>query len=61
MSHTITDKQIREAVNELDLFDGIDPERDHGDADAIMDSLLPPAVREARDRAEKRAGGWWWA
>ena len=61
MSHTITDKQITEAVAKLDALDGIDPESEHVAADGVMFDLLPFDVREAVENAERRANGWWFA
>lgn len=50
-----------EAVQKLDAIKAGDPERNHGDADDIILSVVPDEVREAYWRACVRDGRWWWA
>ena len=50
-----------EAVQKLDAIKAGDPERNHGDADRIVLSVVPDEVREAYWRAYERDYGWWWA
>lgn len=50
-----------EAVQKLDAIKAGDPERNHGDADDIVLSVVPDEVREAYCRAYERDYGWWWA
>lgn len=57
----MTQEQIDEAVRKLDAMTGDDPEREHGEADAIIEAFLPEELRNAYRRLQERAGGWWYA
>ena len=50
-----------EAVKRLDAIDGGDTETAHADADDILLAVVPPEVREAWNRANERAQGFWYA
>lgn len=50
---------VRNAVKALDTIDVSDPERAHGEAEAILRDFAPRSVREAYDRVVARAR--WWA
>ena len=51
----------KEAIAALDALKGDDPEGDHCEADEILLAVVPPTVKQAYERAEFRAGGWWYA
>lgn len=55
------DDAVAEAVRKLDALKPGDPERNHGDADDIVLSIVPVEVREAYWRACDRDSSWWWA
>ncbi len=61
MSNPIERLTPAEAVQRLDAIKAGDPERNHGDADDIVLSVVPEEVREAYWRACVRDGRWWWA
>lgn len=48
-------------IDILNSLDGSDPEQDHIVAEGLLYDLAPNAVREAYEKAQERAGGWWWA
>lgn len=56
--HEVTEDQIKEAVTKLEAMTGNDPESDHGDADVILEALMPPEVREALVRLKERCYFW---
>lgn len=49
-----------EAIAALDAING-DPETMHVKADEVLLKFVPPAIREAYERAVERSGDWWFA
>lgn len=57
----MSNKQIAEVVAKLDQLPGGDAEGEHGIADAILLSAVPPQVRAAWEQARTRNGGFYYA
>lgn len=53
-------EKVEDAIATMDRLTGADPERDHGIADDLLLSLVPPNVRDAYHRLTDRAR-WWGA
>lgn len=54
----MTEEEVIAALNSLT---GHDPEVDHARADELLLKIVSPAVRDAYEAAEDRAGAWWYA
>lgn len=55
------DELIRLAVEVHEQMDGGDQEEEHYASDKILSWFVPKEVLAAREAAEERAKGWWWA
>ena len=50
---------VDDVVKAIDAIDAADPERAHGQFDALMLGIMPDAIKDAADRLVARCD--WWA